>query len=94
MMSIDEIKEKSAPVLKKWGVSRAVLFGSYASGEAKEESDIDILVELPEDMSLLDFVGLKLDMERAVGKKVDLVEFESIKPSIRKSILKNQVWLT
>ncbi len=94
MMSTEEIKEKVAPILEKWGVRRAYLFGSYARGNAKEDSDVDILVELSEDMSLLDFVGLKLDIEDAIGKKVDLVEFGTIKPSIKKRILENQVALT
>ncbi len=94
MMSIEEIKEKVAPILEKWGVRRASVFGSYARGDAEDNSDVDILVELSEDMSLLDFVGLKLEIEDAIGKKVDLVEFGTIKPSIKKRILENQVALT
>ena len=94
MMSIEEIKEKVAPILEKWGVRRASVFGSYARGDAEDDSDVDILVELSEDMSLLDFVGLKLEIEDAIGKKVDLVEFGTIKPSIKKRILENQVALT
>lgn len=94
MMSIEEIKEKVAPILKKWGVRRASVFGSYARGDAEDDSDVDILVELSGDMSLLDFVGLKLDIEDAIGKKVDLVEYDTIKSSIKKRILENQVALT
>ncbi len=43
----------------------------------REDSDIDILVEIEKDISLLDFVGLKLEIEEALGRKVDLVEYNT-----------------
>ena len=94
MMSIEEIRERIAPILEKWGVRRASVFGSYARGEADDNSDVDILVELSEDMSLMDLVELKLEIEDAIGKRVDLVEFDAVKPSIRKSVMEDQVALT
>jgi predicted nucleotidyltransferase len=54
------------------------------------ESDIDILVEIEKDISLLDFVGLKLELEDALNRKVDLVEYSTIKPLIRERILSQQ----
>lgn len=57
----------------------------------KESSDIDILVEIEKDISLLDFVALKLELEETLGRKVDLVEFDTIKPRLRERILKEQV---
>ncbi|GAI56487.1 unnamed protein product [marine sediment metagenome] len=51
----------------------------------------DILVEIESDMSLLDFVGLKIEVEEALGKKVDLVEYSTIKPLIKERILSEQV---
>ena len=61
-------------------------------GEAREDSDIDILVEIGrDDISLLDFVGIKLEMEEAIGRKVDLVEYSAIKPLIKKQILSEEV---
>ncbi len=57
----------------------------------KESSDIDILVEMGEDISLLDFVALKLKSEETLGRKVDLVEHGTIKPRLRERILKEQV---
>lgn len=94
MMSIEEIRERIAPILEKWRVRRASVFGSYARGEADDNSDVDILVELSEDMSLMDLVELKLEIEDAIGKRVDLVEFDAVKPSIRKSVMEDQVALT
>ena len=57
----------------------------------KTSSDIDILVEIKSDMSLLDYIGIKLELEEALKMKVDLVEYETIKPLIREKILNEQV---
>ena len=90
-MRIEEIKSKINPILKRYGVSKAAIFGSYARGEMREYSDIDILVEIEQDISLLDFIGLKLEIEEVLGKKIDLVEYCAIKPFIREKVLKEQV---
>jgi predicted nucleotidyltransferase len=90
-MNIEEIKRKILPVLKKYGVTRAGIFGSVVRGEAREESDIDILVEIESRMSSLDFVGLKLELEEALGKPVDLGEYSVIKPIIKEQILEEEV---
>jgi len=90
-VSIKIIKKKITPILKHYGVKRAAIFGSFVRGKAKKTSDIDILVEIEKDISLLDFVGLKLEIEEAIGKKVDLVEYKTIKPLIKERILKEQL---
>jgi len=90
-MNIEEIKRKILPILKKYGVKRAGIFGSVARGEEGEESDIDILVEINERMSLLDFAGLKLELEDTLGRRVDLGEYSTIKPIIREQILSEVV---
>ncbi len=90
-LSVEKIKSKIIPILKKNSVTKAGIFGSYARGEQKENSDIDILVEYPKAKSLLDFIGLKHELEDALGKKVDLVEYGAIKPRIKKRILKEEV---
>ena len=88
---IEEIRGKILPILQQYGVKRVGLFGSCVRGEMREDSDIDILVEIEKDISLLDFVGLKLEIEEALGKKVDLVEYNTIKPLLRERILNEQV---
>lgn len=90
-ISVKEIKQKAVPILKKEGATRAAIFGSIISGEAKEDSDIDILVDLPKDKSLFDFVGLKNKLEEILGRKVDLVEYSTIKPRLKPYILNNQL---
>jgi hypothetical protein len=88
---IEVIKKKILPILKKYGVTRAGVFGSVVRGEETQESDIDILVEIEGRMSLLDFVGLKLELEEALGKKIDLGEYSTIKPIIKEQILSEEV---
>ena len=89
--NVEEIKQKIIPILKRHGANRAALFGSCVRGEMNEESDIDVLVDIDEELSLLDFVGIKLEIEEALGKKVDLIEYDTIKPLLRDKILNEQV---
>ena len=90
-MKVEEIKRRVLPILRRYGVKRVDLFGSCVKGEMREDSDIDILVEIEKDISLLDFIGLKLEIEDALGRKVDLVEYDTIKPLLREKILKVQM---
>lgn len=91
-MNVREIKRKVVPILKKFAVTKAAIFGSVVRGENRKNSDVDILVEIENKrVSLLDFVGMKLEIEDVLGKKVDLVEYCTIKPLIRKRILSEQV---
>ena len=90
-IDIDQIKETIVPILKEAGVTRSAIFGSYVAGENTKDSDIDILVEPPERMTLFGFIGLKLKLEETLGRKVDLVEYSAIKPRIKERILSSQV---
>lgn len=87
---LGEIKRKSLPILKKADVKKVAIFGSYARGEHTATSDIDILVDLPRGKTLLDLVGLEYDLEEALGKKVDVLEYEGLKPRIKDPILSQQ----
>lgn len=87
----NKIKAKILRVLKKYGIKKAGIFGSYARGEQKRNSDVDILIQPPKKMSLLDFVGVKLDLEDVVGQKIDLLSYNGIHPMLRRQILKEEV---
>ncbi|MHB8443052.1 MAG: nucleotidyltransferase family protein [Patescibacteria group bacterium] len=91
MMSLEEIKQKTIPILREAGVTKSSIFGSYTRNEQNEESDIDILVELSQGKSLFDLVRLQLELEKSLQKKVDLVDFGSIKPQLKNYILDHQV---
>ena len=88
---IQEIKEKVIPVLKENKVAKAGLFGSYARGEQKKNSDVDILVEINDNRSLTEIIGLKLLLEKILKRKVDLVEYNTIRKELKDSILNNQI---
>ena len=89
---IKKIKSKIVKILKKNKVVRAGIFGSYARGEQKKNSDIDILIEVNDkNMSLLGFIAMKLELEDVSGKKVDLVEYGAIKPLVKKEILNEEI---
>lgn len=85
-----ELRKKTTPIFQRYGVKKAALFGSYARGDMRVDSDLDILVELDDRVSLLDYVGMKLALEAVVGRKVDLVEYATVKPLLRERILKEQ----
>jgi len=69
------------------GASSLRVFGSVAKGVDREGSDIDLLVEMPAGTSLLHIVGLQLDIEQALGVKVDLCTERELHPALRDRIL-------
>ena len=90
-MKIEEIKEKVTPLLIRHQVRRAGIFGSVAKENDTLKSDIDILVELDNKISLLDFVGMKLELEDLLGRTVDLVEYQAIMPRLKEKILGKEI---
>jgi predicted nucleotidyltransferase len=73
------------------GATRAGIFGSLVRGRLRRGSDIDIPVELGRDLSLLDVIGMEQDLEDALERRVDLVEYGAIKPLLRERILSQEV---
>ena len=90
-MTIVEIKNRIKPVLIKYKIEKAGIFGSYARNMADESSDVDILVKTGNSMSLLQFSALKIALEDSLQKKVDLVEYDSIKPRMKEKILQEEL---
>jgi predicted nucleotidyltransferase len=95
MLSKQEIAEK---IIKHWhdiekfGVKRLWLFGSYAKGEQRERSDIDILVEFEKGKKSFDnYMDLKFFLEDLLEVEVDLVTVEALKPRIRDAVWKEVV---
>jgi uncharacterized protein len=88
---ISDIQKLIQPILWKYPIKRASIFGSYARQEARTESDIDILVEFSSSISLLQFVSIQLELEDILGKKVDLVELSTLKAQLKANILEEQI---
>jgi predicted nucleotidyltransferase len=78
-----------ADLCRRYRVRELSLFGSAARGEMRRDSDIDMLVEFLPDASidLVDYAGLMLDLSHLLGRKVDLVSKNGLKPLIRTSVL-------
>ena len=86
-----KIKQKITPLLKRYKVKRAGIFGSYVRGGHKQRSDVDVLIQPPRSMSLLKFVHIKHELEEKLNKKVDLVSYKGINPLLKDQILKEEV---
>lgn len=88
--TLKRLKPLIVKTLKKNDVVKAGIFGSYARGKAKRNSDIDILIEPPKGIGF-GFAGIQLELEEKLGKKVHLVTYKSIHPYIKKNILADEV---
>ncbi|HEY9583274.1 MAG TPA: nucleotidyltransferase family protein [Candidatus Paceibacterota bacterium] len=91
MVSAKEIGKKIEPILKSAGASRAAIFGSYARGEQNAESDVDILIEPPNGMSLMDLAHLQILLQEVTGTKVDIVTYNSLHHLIRPYVMKDAI---
>jgi len=77
---LDFLQRNKQKLAKDFGVTKIGLFGSYARGEAREDSDIDIAVEMDSDNKFRSFFALKHFLEEEFGRRVDLGIESSIKP--------------
>lgn len=73
ILTIDEIREKIRPICEQYKVEKVWLFGSYARGEAREDSDVDLHIKVPQGIGLFGLGGLYADLEEALGKEIDLI---------------------
>lgn len=93
LYTIDQIREITAPIAERYGLKRLSLFGSYARGEATEDSDIDIIVDRGDMRGGLIMGGLYYDLCESLGKELDMVTTKSIDGRIREKILEDEVIL-
>jgi len=84
------IKNKIIPILKRQGVLKAAIFGSFARGEETKNSDLDLLVKMPKNKTFLDMAGLKVELEDKLGRGVDIVEYDAIRPLIKDQVLRDK----
>ena len=88
--TITQIQQSATPILKRYDVKKAAIFGSYARNEQHRDSDIDMLVEFQCKKSYFDLVDLELELQESIGKKFDCITYKSIHPLLRTRILKEQ----
>ena len=88
--SLEKIKSKIIRILRNNNIKKAGIFGSYAVGKNKKNSDIDIIVEPPKNIGLR-FVKIQFELENNLKKKVDLITYSSVHPLLKKRILDEEV---
>ncbi|MBM3820976.1 MAG: nucleotidyltransferase family protein [Acidimicrobiia bacterium] len=86
-MDLDKHREQILQVAAKHGAGNVRVFGSAARGTDRAGSDLDLLVQMDADRSLLDLVALSQDLEELLQRRVDVVTDTAVHPSIRPYIL-------
>jgi hypothetical protein len=92
-LTIEQIREDIEPLLVKYGVKHAEIYGSFARGQQNTGSDLDILVDFGTEhaKTLYDLISLKLEVQEALGVEVDINTIKGISPLIRDKIQKDKV---
>ncbi len=89
--TLDELRERIAPIARKYQIPAVYLFGSYARNEASDNSDVDILIDREGSTirGMFDMGGLYAELQSSIGKNVDLVTLQSLR---QKSTLERTPW--
>lgn len=90
---IIKLRENKPALKNNYGVKALGVFGSYLKNAQKKGSDVDILVEFEEPISLLKYLALEQQLSKLMGKKVDLVMKSALKPRIGEEILKEVIYV-
>lgn len=94
-MGIEEVlkaqRDEILRIAARHGAYNVRVFGSVARGDAREDSDVDFLIELERGRSLLDHAGLLVDLQELLGRKVDVVTERGLRPRIRDRVLSEAV---
>jgi len=91
-LDITEIAARINPILKRHGIAHASIFGSALRDDFGPDSDVDLLIDLGQTrMTLFGLSDLQEELEAELGRKVDLVFRDTIKPRLRQAILTEQI---
>ena len=91
MDQVEKYKELIQPILVRYFIKRAAIFGSVAKHASTRESDVDILIEPSAGFTLFQMLRLEEEISMAVNRKVDLVEYSALKPSIENEVLSSSI---
>lgn len=91
MEEIDQFQEVLLPVLKRYLIKRAAIFGYYAKGTTTAISDMDLLIEPEPGFTMFNMLKLEEEISDLLKLKVDLVEYSALKPSIRNEVLSSAI---
>ena len=85
------LRERHAEIERRFNVKHLALFGSMARDEAREDSDVDVLVEFEGSATFDGYFGLKDYLEQLLGRPVDLVTEKGLKPRARPHVEKDLI---
>lgn len=94
ILTQESIKNVVRDYFKDKPVNKVYLFGSYARGDAKEDSDVNLMIEIDDTkkrLSLFDFIRLQLGIEDSLKKKVDLIESHLFFPKVKSRMEKEKL---
>ena len=90
---INKLKKLKNELIEKYNIASIGLFGSYARGDEKPESDVDVLVEYIELPDLFELIKLEIELEKKLKKKIDLLEINSIRNELSSQILNEVIYI-
>jgi len=96
MLTKNDIKKKiqrNSDILKNYHINRIGIFGSYVKGTPSENSDIDLLVDFSETITLLQYAHLTDSMRNILNSRVDIVTLNGVKPYLKDSIMNEVEWI-
>jgi len=91
MQQLEQYQQLILPVLKRYFIKRAAIFGSLAKGNINADSDVDLLIEPGVGFTLFNMLKLEEEISELIKRKVDLVEYSALKPSIEKEVLRSAI---
>lgn len=91
--TVEDIQKRIIPIVMKYGINSISLFGSYAKGNANEDSDLDFVMDKGELRGLIQYISLVEDLEEEFNCHVDLVSKGSSNKKFLNAIKKDEVLL-
>jgi len=89
--SIQEQRQAIFAIARRYGASDIRIFGSVARGDATESSDLDLIVRFEPGRSLLDHGGLVMDLRELLGRRVDVIDEDAMRPRFRQHVMKEAI---
>lgn len=93
MLTIPAIRQRIAPICKRYGIEKAYLFGSYSRNDANENSDVDLHIEPGSIDDLFTLSGFRLDIMDALGTEVDVISEMPESPMFQENLKHDEVLL-
>ena len=85
----ERLKKEIVNILRKYHIKKAGIFGSYARGEERKKSDVDIVIQPSKTMGF-QFAGIEIELQQVTGKKIDLVTYKGLNVHLKKDILREE----